>query len=306
MALKKSIKWGVNSHWYTYPAYVKENADEALRLAHELGSTIYRINGNPTTESELAWTREIARKCHAYGMEFMLALDNFRGTVDEVVARMTYAAENLQNEVDYFQIFNEVDCWAAHTDDGTAFYNASDNTGQTPDYYNPNRVKVAVEKMKAALDVFHHTAPQSKLVVNLGARHYPMLDWYLEAGLKWDIIGFDVYEKWDYNAFFGMIEKRYPGFDIIVTECNYPSNNGPYKEEDQAAWLETFIHAMNNYPSNRMKAVIIYELLDQPSIQTTDEWDGEAHFGLVRMNRDNTFAEPKKSYYAMQKRFCGK
>ena len=54
-----------------------------------------------------------------------------------------------------------------------------------------------------------------------------------------------------------------------------------------------------------MLAVIIYELLDQPNIQTDDKWNGEAHFGLINVSREYAIGEPKRSYRAVQKLLCG-
>ena len=307
MALKKSILWGVNGHNHDYRAYNDNNTCEAIRLAAMLGSTIYRINYNPWNEQNFAYIRDVIKQCYDCGMQVMLVADNFSGTVENVVERMTVIARELKDEVEYFQIFNETDCWAACKDpeDGGGLYDISDPTGQTAGYFNPKRVPVAIEKMRAALDVWHKEAPNAKLVINIGARHYPMLEWYRDAGLTWDIVGVDIYEPWDYHAFFRMLEEKFPHCEMMVTECNYPSNNGPYKEEDQAAWLQNFITVMNDYDSDKFKAVIVYELLDQPNIQPTDKWEGEAHFGLVHVDPDMTITTPKPAYYTVQNLFKG-
>lgn len=307
MALKTSVLWGVNAHNNQYKAYNDQNTDEIIRLAADLGSTIFRINDNPTSPERLAYIRNVIRQCHARGMQVMLVMDWFDGPVEDIVKRMTVIARELKNEVEYFQLFNETDCWAACKDpeDGGGLYDITDPTGQTPGYFNPKRVPIAIEKMKAAADVWHKEAPDAKLVINIGARHYPMLEWYRDAGITWDVVGVDIYEPWDYHAFFRMLEEKFPTCDMMVAECNYPSNNGPYKEEDQAAWLQDFILTMNACDSDRLKAVIVYELLDQPNIQPTDKWEGEAHFGLVHVDPDLTITTPKPAYYTVQKLFKG-
>lgn len=307
MALKKSVLWGVNGHNCAYQAYNENNTEETLRLAAELGSTIYRFNCNPTSEKRLTYVRNVVNTCHNYGMQVMLALDDFTGTVEDVIARMTVIARELKDEVEYFQLFNETDCWAACKDaeDGGGLYDITDPTGQSPSYFNPKRVAIAIEKMRAAADVWHKEAPDAKLVINIGARHYPMLEWYRDAGITWDVVGVDIYEPWDYHAFFRMLEEKFPHCDMMVAECNYPSNNGPYKEEDQAAWLQNFITTMNEYDSEKLKAVIVYELLDQPNIQPTEKWEGEAHFGLVHVDPDMTITTPKPAYYTVQKLYKG-
>ncbi|MBE6757885.1 MAG: hypothetical protein E7552_04980 [Ruminococcaceae bacterium] len=306
MKLGTDKLWGVNAHHRdSYSAY-RPNEDEAIRLAAELGCTIYRINYNPSDERELAYIRGIIRKCHDHGMQVMLALDRFKDISNDIIARnMAFAAENLKDEVEYFQIFNETDIWCSMGEEGG--YDISDWTGMSEGYYNPERVTASVEKMKTALETFQRVAPEAKTVINIGSRHYPILDWYVKAGLRWDITAFDIYELdvWDHHAFFREMEERYPT-DFMVVECNYPANSGPFTEEAQAEWLTSFLKVMDDYKSDRMKAVIIYELLDQPEYELQKgSYHGESHFGLVRLNPDNSIDGKKRSFTAVQKLFKG-
>ncbi len=306
--LKKQDRlYGVNIHSKIYPGYPGEYTDEYIRLAAEMGSTILRINYNPTNAGELEYITGVADKCHEHGMKIMLCMDNFGGTVEEIEKRMTFAAENLADKVDYFQIFNETDIWCCMKDDGVTYYNPTDWTGMTRSYYNPKRVPVAVERVGAAVKAFRAAAPDAKIVLNVGSRHYPMLDRYVEAGISWDIIGFDIYEidLWDHAEFFKKMEERYPGYDFMITECNYPANNGAFTDEAQAQWLTDFFDIMAAYDSERMKAVIIYEMMDQPNIEKDGNYNGEAHFGIVHINEDMSPADPKPSYYAVQKWIVG-
>ncbi|MBE6612448.1 MAG: hypothetical protein E7632_08145 [Ruminococcaceae bacterium] len=305
-SLKDTILWGVNAHHKGFVVYQEHMAKEHVRLAAEMGSTIYRINFNPTTEEDVTYISQIADWCHEYGMKVMLVLDRFTGTNEEIAARMTFTAEHLADKFDYFQIFNETDIWASKTDDGS-YYNITNWSGMTTDYYNPERVKICVERMTAALTAFKAAAPEAKVVINIGERHYPILDWYIEAGLSWDVIGFDIYllDAWDHHAFFREMEERYPGYDFMVTECNYPALKGPYTEGQQVQWLRNFLKTMNEYDSDRLIGVMIYELLDQPNLQTDDKWYGEAHFGLINVNADYSIGEPKPSYREVQSLLCG-
>ena len=297
---------GINAHHKGYRAYGDAYTETYIRLAAALGCSIYRINYNPTTPAMVSYIRSIIDSCHSHGMKVMLALDNLHGSAAEIRDRMVFTAEQLSDCVDYFQIFNETDIWCAQTDENT-FYDSSDWTGMSTEYYNPERVKICIEKMKAAIGAFRETAPDAKLAVNIGSRHYPMLDWYIEAGLSWDIIAFDIYEidLWDHAQFFDSMAARYPGYDFMVAECNYPANDGPYTEEEQAEWLHRFLTIMDSYESDRMLGVIIYELMDQPNIETDGTWSGEAHFGIVNTNPDYSPGEPKSAYYTVQKLLLG-
>ena len=73
------------------------------------------------------------------------------------------------------------------------------------------------------------------------------------------------------------------------------ARGGAGAAEDAAilAAVRLFIEQMNNVNSDKLLAVIIYELMDESTIQEGDEWNGEAHFGIVR----NDLA-PKDAYRA--------
>ena len=159
--------------------------------------------------------------------------------------------------------------------------------------------------MAAATETFRRVAPDAKLVINIGSRHYPMLDWYVEAGIDWDIIAYDIYDLdlWNHADFFAEMEERY-GKPYMVAECNYPANSGKYVESEQANWLRLFIEQMNNVNSVKLLAVIIYELMDESTIQEGDKWNGEAHFGIINTLNGKP-GEPKEAYRTVQKLLCG-
>ncbi len=298
--LREDMLWGVNGHNCGYAAYKAENIDRILQLAADMGSTVYRFNHNPSNAEGIAYVRGIVQKCHALGMQVMLVMDAFDGTDEEIEARMAFTARELGNEIEFFQIFNEIDCWCSLTSDGKEFYDLTDWTGMSRSYYNPERVAIAVRRMTAALKGFNSVPHTGRTVVNFGARHYVMNEFYVEAGLKWDIIAVDNYELWDYHGFFRMLEEKFPGFDFMIAECDYPFLNGMGSEEEQADWLENFCRAISDYDSPRMLGVIIYELLDQPSVEG-EKYYGEAHFGVVHTDENNDPAEPKVAYRRMQK-----
>ena len=304
--LRDSIMWGVNAHNRDYMAYPEKYTEEYIRLAAGLGCKIYRINYNPTNGDMLRYTKNVARLCHENQMKVMLVLDYMGGDVEVVGDRMRYMASELKDDIDYFQIFNETDIWCSFNEDGT-MYNVSDWTGMSKDYYNPERVAVCTEKMRASINAFRETAPDAKLVVNIGSRHYPMLDFYIEAGLEWDIIAYDIYDLnvWDHHAFMKSMEKRYPDYEFMVAECNFPANSREFTDEEQAEWLTAFLKTMDSYDSEKLLAVMIYELMDEPNFEKDGIRNGEAHFGIVATNPDLSPGEPKTAYRTVQKLLCG-
>ena len=304
--LREDLLWGVNGHNSGYAAYKAENLDEILQLAADMGCNIYRFNYNPVDMNGINYVRNIVNKCHALGMQFMLVMDNYGGSTQDIANRMAFTARHLGDEIEYFQIFNETDIYCSQSDSG-GLYNASDYTGISRDYYNPRRVTEMVTKMKAAMTAFQAENPTGKVVVNFGRTHITMMDFYIEAGLKWDVMAIDNYEVWndrgwDYYDYFRDWEARYPGYDFMIAECNYPYLNGMATEQQQLQWLDTFLRKMNDYQSDRFLGVIIYELLDQPDYEKQlGRYHGESHFGMVYTDANNNPAQPKPAYYHVQK-----
>ncbi len=300
--LSDKILWGVNAHNRGYVAY-RDNQEKAVALAAEMGSTIYRINYTPFNEEELVYIRTVAADCRARGMKTMLVLDRLRVPVEEIERDMTYVAENLKDDFDYFQIFNEVDCWCFWGDDDKLYNENGDHTGQSEDFYNPKRKAYVMERMEKAVRIFRRLAPQAKLVTTVAGRHFPAVDWCFDAGLKFDVVAFNMYdpEGFDHAEFFGRMAARYPDSEIMLAECNMNIFKGPYTEQQQADIIEDYCKTLQAIPC--IKAVILYELLDEPNRQNQkpDGWEPEGHFGLVNMTDEHTVGEPKEAYRRMQK-----
>ncbi len=304
--LREDLLWGINGHHKGYAAYKEANEDEILQLAADMGCNIYRFNYNPKDMNGINYVRRIANKCHALGMQFMLVLDDYGGSTQEIADRMAFTAQHLGDEIEFFQIFNETDIYCAKADGG-GLYNASDYTGISRDYYNPRRVEEMVAKMTAAMTAFQAEDPTGKIVVNFGRTHITMMDFYIEAGLSWDVMAIDNYEVWndrgwDYFDYFRDWEQRYPDYEFMIAECNYPFLNGMATEQQQLEWLDTFLRKMNEYQSDKFLGVIIYELLDQPDYEKQlGRYHGESHFGLVNTDANNDPTTPKAAYYHVQK-----
>ncbi len=304
--LRDDLLWGINGHHKGYAAYKEANEDEILQLAADMGCNIYRFNYNPVDMNGINYVRRVANKCHALGMQFMLVLDNYGGSTQDIANRMALTARHLGDEIEYFQIFNETDIYCSKSDSG-GLYNASDYTGISRDYYNPRRVQEMVAKMTAALTAFQSENPTGKIVLNFGRTHITMMDFYIEAGLKWDVMAIDNYEVWndkgwDYYDYFRDWEQRYPDYEFMIAECNYPFLNGMATEQQQLQWLDMFLRKMNDYRSDRFLGVIIYELLDQPDYEKQlGRYHGESHFGLVNTDANNNPTTPKAAYYHVQK-----
>jgi hypothetical protein len=295
--------YGVTGHNKGYEAYPESKLETQIRLAAELGIKIYRFNYNPVTDKDFAYLTNVLDLCDAYGLDMMLVLDDFGGTPEEIAAKHEKIATRCQGRIAYYQIFNETDVYAMHKDDGS-IYHQPVGTGEHIAQFNPARVEEIEQKLRASIEVFREFDPEAKLVVNFAFKHYAMLKAFHDAGLRWDIIGVDWYSDMEGGEpladFLPRVQAALPDYEYMICECNIWAHT-PYTEEEQSAYLESFVLSLiNSGKIENLTAIIFYELLDEPAFG-----NGESHFGLVQSTRDGTPLEKKQAYYAIQKWLCG-
>ncbi len=298
-----AFTYGVTGHHSGYVAYPEQQLETQIRLAAELGVTIYRFNFNPVTEEQFAYLFRVLDLCDAYGLEMMLVLDDHGGTAEEIAVKHERIATRCRGRIPYYQIFNETDVYAMHTDQGTVYHQPV-GTGEVIEQFNPVRVSEIEEKLRASIEVFRAADPDAALVVNFAFKHYAMIKAFHDAGLRWDIIGVDWYSDMESGEplaeFLPRVQKALPDYEYMICECNIWAHN-PYTEEEQAAYLEGFVRSLADSPRiENLTAVIFYELLDEPAFG-----NGESHFGLVKNDISGTPQEKKQAYYAIQQWLCG-
>ena len=295
--------YGVTGHHHGYAAYPESELETQIRLTAELGVTIYRFNFNPTTEDQFAYLFRVLDLCDAYGLEMMLVLDDHGGTPEEIAAKHEKIATRCRGRIPYYQIFNETDVYAMHTDEGT-IYHQPVGTGESLSHFNPARVTEITEKLRASIEVFRAVDPQAKLVINFAFKHYAIIKAFHDAGLVWDVIGVDWYSDMESSeplaSFLPRVQAALPEYEYMICECNIWAHNA-FTEEQQAAYLEQFVLSLANSDEiENLTAVIFYELLDEPAYN-----NGESHFGLVQNNMNGVPQEKKQAYTAIQQWLCG-
>ena len=108
-----------------------------------------------------------------------------------------------------------------------------------------------------------------------------------------------------------------PDSDIMICEVNYWMNIHPrYPEERkqalkiaenrnkwQAEWIPEFIDTLIDCNNPRLKAVIFYELLDEPAFEKNKEgYYGEAHFGFIECDENGKNQVKKPAFYSLQEK----
>lgn len=109
---------------------------------------------------------------------------------------------------------------------------------------------------------------------------------------------------------------RTPDTDIMICETNYWMNLHPrYTEEQkealrnkesryngQAEWVPEFIDMLVNINNPHLKAVIFYELMDEPVKERNGNYCGEAHFGFIECDENGANRKIKPAFYSLQQK----
>lgn len=300
------FSWGVNGHNRAYAAYPEAALEGQIETAARLGAKLYRFNFNPVTEADFTYTERVVKLCEKYGMSLMLVLDDMSGTPDEIYSRQLEMAKRFAGRIEYYQLFNETDVYAMHTDDGSLYH---DGDGSTLADYAPARVKELTEKMLSSQKALREGDKNAKLVINFAWKHTALLKAYEDAGVEWDVTGIDWYSDMEGAAgidyITGALDAMFPAKPYIICECNIWAHNS-YTEREQADYMRSFadkVYVIARQNSN-FTGMIVYELLDELNYEG-DSYNGEAHFGLVNCTSSGKIGEIKLAYSALRDMWAG-
>lgn len=309
---RKDFSWGINGHNYYYKSYPIRSVEEQIDLAAELGVTIYRFNLNPKSPADLDYLDIVVDLVERYGMKLMLVMDDNTASPDilrmryETVAKR-YNGKNGHGTIPYIQVFNEVDVWCMNAKDFSD-KPAIEGDGTLPSHYSHKALEQMLPRFKAAIAGVKAGNPQCKTIINISYMHTYLFDYLKDHGVKWDITGLDWYANMgEYDKILKRVQGRYSQ-DIFICETNiWPFNAGMQQEyENDTTFLPNAMrHVYRNYP--RVKAMIFYELLDEPDFEIhKGQYEGESHFGFVKVNKsDFSIGAKKPIYHQVQKMLGG-
>ena len=297
---RSDFVFGVTGHPNGYEAYPEKYLQEQIRLAAELGSNIYRFNYTPHDSlDEFEYLDKVVSYADAYGMKLMLVMDAAVGDTEAIRDNARTIAKRYKGKIPYYQAMNELDnasILGPHVD------------GSQKEHFDQMKLASNVANVKAMCEGLREGDPDAEIVINFAYVHYYFLDALHEAEVPFDIIGWDQYSNAGWDVTKNAIPKILSyGKPVIVCETNLADGRVDNAEEERLEWLETFMNYFYNYDSPLMRGFIIYELLDEPAMEAVHPEIGyEAHYGLVRCERDGTIIGPKQTYYAVQKWWGGK
>jgi len=298
---RNDFQWGINIHNRGYKAYPERNLEDYIRLCAELGSTTVRLNCNPHSEGDYVYLDKAVQLCADYKMDMMLVLDDMFTYKTEAEYEQYHAeiATHYKGKIKYYQVFNETDNYALFTENG--IYVGGDGS-QISQFY-PKRLEELMPKVLGSIKGLRKGDSDAQLVINCAWWHIAILEYYMEHGAKWDIIGIDWYSKEEetkpiYGLFDHLLNK-YPEYSLIICETNFWANDleSVYTDHEQAEWNSEFAQKVYRYPSDRVKGMIFYELMDEPTFEVSKgSYHGESHFGFIECDLDGNILRKKQTY----------
>ena len=318
---------GINIHNRHYSTYPAKDIEKNIMTCKELGMKIVRFNQYGISEDDIEEIKNVSELCHSNGMKLMLVVDkNFYSDDDmSITEREEHMKEHykklssaLRDSVDYYQIFNEMDVSCMNGQIVNIFQTPSD--GKEIGEYDYVRFERAVASVKGALRGMKEGYPEGKTCINFGWWHTALIYELYRQGCRWDIVGLDWYSDCEEVSSIKLlmedVGKNIPDCDIMICEANLWMNlherydedrreglkNAEIRDKWQAEWVPEFIDKLQSIKNPRLKGVMFYELLDEPSFENSGEYSGEAHFGFVSCDKNGGNQKKKPVYYALQKK----
>jgi hypothetical protein len=290
----KNFKWGVNGHNFRYPAYPSEKLDDQLRYAAELGMGYYRINYSPRTEQDFEYSDKLTETADKYKLKIFLVIFDMclynKSHAEDLYKFSFNIAKRYRGKIPMYQISNEQDIPALD------LVNLKDPIGDKREHYDLIKYSLIRENMAAIIKGIKDGDPDAETVVNFSWRHCYFLDMLMEDSLMWDSTAIDWYsDLYDGNLAPTMEHVlKHPQKSFYVAEGNTWEGDYRFTEKEQ---LDYTVDAMNyfyNYPNEKVKGYMIYQLLDEP-----DKEKGEAHFGLLLNDIKGNIGRKKSAYYGV-------
>ena len=241
-------------------------------------------------------------------------------SLDEIEEKMYDRFKNLSSElqdsIDYYQIFNELDIACMNGDIANIFLTKSD--GKEKGEYDSVLWERSVAAFKGAFRGMKEGYPEGKTCINFAWWHTALIYELYDMGLRPDIVGIDWYsdceEVSSIKDLMADVTAHIPDTDIMICETNYWMNlheryteekkqalkTEEYRNEEQAKWVPEFIDTLIEINNPHLKGVIFYELLDEPVYEESKgSYVGESHFGFIKCDKYGMDKEPKPAYYAL-------
>jgi len=282
---KTKLSIGINGHPLNQLAYTKMLLSTQFEILKKKKFKQYRFdvpidyNGNIKNETTFFKMTTIAQqnKIDLLPMIYMIGLnfnDDETSSFNKGYLICGTFVKKYGAYINYYELGNEEDLLI--TKNGTS--------GSDPEDYDQDKLRVVAAFWKGMIAAIKHQKPDAKIIINTGGWfHYVFFDLLTKYNVAYDIIGYHWYSKMDEYAqsvhvnLLDILSKKFHK-PIWLTEINQSNGSDLNTEGKQAAWIKAFINTCRGYPL--VKAVFIYELLDEPDLPNVDE--SERHYGIIK------------------------
>lgn len=299
----KDFEFGICMHYQKHCDYSFLYNEEYIKLAKEMGMTCIRCDGIIESEEDLANFDEFVELCQKYNMEIMWVLGNL--FADGVPGRpkwdfpdgytnyANFVASRYKGKVKYYQLLNETPDWAMKNDEeriNRKRADGKDADGLFLSDYNKKRLDFACDRILAYEKGIRQADPDAKTVVNFSWWHVAGIEYYLQRGCTFDVIGMDWYSNAEDNcpatAVMDYLFNKFPEKQVMVCESNkYFIAPAEDEEEQESKWCIDFAKKLYSLDDERLLGVIFYELVDDKRYEKSGNFTGEAHLGFIRTDK---------------------
>ena len=298
----ESVQWGVNGNPFISEVYWHVPLEEQIVLVAQTGANWYRVSigaegfrANTSRFDELVATAERAK---VRILPVLIPPAGFwnDASIEDVVRDAKQFAEQIatryKGRITHWELGNELDGYALirkgeRTRSGKEWIWDGAPDGSSPDDYEETRYRRSRDFIRALQAGVRKSDPSAQTMVDTaGWLHYGFIERLKEDGVAdFDILSWHWYSEMGEITsatdrkidVLNLLKERYDK-PIWITEVNRRDGSKHGREKEHAEYIRESLSKLAKHPA--IRAVFVYELLDQPSVE-----NGETDYGLVKIMR---------------------
>jgi hypothetical protein len=284
-SLSPGFTLGINGHPLGDVAYLGTPAADQINLIKKMGMGIYRLNlmtktdGTCTVPTVLQPLLDAAKAggVTLLPMLYTKTLD-YNDTEANAYTKGKIVGGNFAAK--YASVFKYYDMG---NDLELPILN-SGKDGRVTEDYDQKKLRVTASYLKGMNDGIHANDPDAQTMISAGWVHWGFIKFCQNYGVDFDVLAYHWYS--DMEAAIAnakslnitditvTLNGLFPGKPIWITEVNLRPGNMSVFEADQNSFLTKFIAKCKANPT--VKAVLIYELFDEPYKSAAERYYGIA------------------------------
>ena len=325
---------GFTGHPLTQPVYSNAGIsfDEQLKLVRDAGGEWYRFDVHaPSAGADFTQMDLLVSKAQAHGVQLlpilMPLLDRQHDDVQTVYKKSHDAAVSFVSRykasIHVWELCNEQDIYTIHKA-GDKGWPLPTPHGDKPSDYDPQRMAIAAALLRGLSDGVHEADSSARRLINFGGwLHEGFLQNLENAGVPYDIVGLHWYSNMGemtcpgqsapcpprptYPNVIRTVETITRNKPIWITETNYMPTESNSLEQNVAAENSYLVPTLRKYMDSPgvypFPVIIVYELLDEPSMVAVTERQSGTYSVARSPDGKYSLAAPKPHFEALHSLF---